>query len=163
MANNKYDVVVAGSGIGGLCAAALLARHGYKTLLTEKLDRLGGRFSTIEQEGFKVPTGAVAIATRGVTEDIFREVGAPFDVRETGGTTAWMDGEWHVLPEKGQIRALMSLLDKTGASKTKILGRLAQGAATEKILGAFRRDSSGVTDPTSKMSFRDWLKQYTDN
>jgi len=163
VANNKYDVVVAGSGIGGLCAAALLARYGYKTLLTEKSERLGGRFSTIEQEGFKVPTGAVAIATRGVTEDIFREVGAPFDVRETVGTTAWMGGEWHVLPEKGQIRALMSLLDKTGASKTKILSRLAQGAATEKILGAFRQGGSGATDPKNKMSFRDWLKQYTDD
>ena len=163
MTNKKYDVLVAGSGIGGLCSAALLAHHGYKVLLVEKLDRLGGRFSTIEQEGFKVPTGAVAIASRGVIEETFKEVGATFDVREAGHTAVWMEGKWHELPERGQIRALLSLLDKVGASKAKILGRLAQKAATEKILQAFRQDSSTAADSTSKVSFRDWLSQYTDD
>ena len=162
MTNNKYDVVVAGSGMGGLCSAALLAHRGYKVLLVEKLDRLGGRFSTIEQEGFKLPTGAVAVATRGVIEETFKEVGATFDVREVGHSTVWMEGEWHELPEKGQIRTLFSILDKIGADKAKIMGRLAQKAATEKILGAFRQDSS-TADPASKVSFRDWLSQYTDD
>lgn len=162
MGNNKYDVVVAGAGMGGLCSAALLARHSYKVLLVESLDRLGGRFSTIEQEGFKVPTGAVAIASRNVIEETFKEVGAPWDFTEWSGATVWMWGEWHNLPEKGQMRALLSMLDKIGADKAKILGRLAQGVATEKILGVFRRGSDD-TDPASKLSFRDWLKQYTDD
>ena len=162
MTDSRYDVVVAGSGVGGLCSAALLARHGYRVLLIEKLERLGGRFSTIEQEGFKVPTGAVAIATRGIIEETFKEVGADFDICETGGNTVWMDGEWHELPEKGQIRALLSILDKIGADKAKILGRLAQGVATEKILSAFRQGGS-TTDPASKVSFREWLSQYTDD
>ena len=163
MTNSQYDVVVAGSGIGGLCSAALLAHHGYKVLLVEKLDRLGGRFSTIEQEGFKLPTGAVAIASRGVIEETFKEVGATFDVREVGHSTVWMEGEWQELPEKGQIRALFSILDKIGADKAKILGRLAQKAATEKIFRAFRQDSLTAADPTSKVSFREWLSQYTDD
>ncbi|GAI07224.1 unnamed protein product [marine sediment metagenome] len=38
MQQQKYDVVVIGSGIGGLCAAALLSYRGYKTLVVEKLD-----------------------------------------------------------------------------------------------------------------------------
>ncbi|MFC1869725.1 phytoene desaturase family protein [Chloroflexota bacterium] len=163
MGNNKYDVVVAGSGLGGLCSAALLARHDYKVLLVEKLERLGGRFSTIEQEGFKVPTGAVAIATRGVIEETFKDVGAPFDVREIGGTSVWIEGQWHELPEKGQIRALLSLLDRVGASKMKILGHLAQKAAAEKIVGVFRKDSSALADPANTISFREWLSQYTDD
>lgn len=158
-----YDVVVAGSGIGGLCSAALLARHGYKVLLVERLERLGGRFSTIEQEGFKTPTGAVAIATRGIIEETFKEVGAFFNVREVGCSSVWIEGEWHELPEKGQMRALFSILDKIGANKAKILGRLAQGAATEKILGAFRKVSGTPMDPDSKVSFREWLSQYTDD
>lgn len=160
---NKYDVIVAGSGIGGLCSAALLARHGYRVLLLERLERLGGRFSTIEQEGFKVPTGAVAIATRGVIEETFKEVGATFDAPEIGGTSVWFEGEWYDLPEKGQIRALFSILDKVGASKAKILGRLAQGVATEKIIGAFRKISGTPMDPSSKVSFREWLSQYNDD
>jgi len=159
---NAYDILIAGSGIGGLCAAALLAHHGYKVLLTEKLERLGGRFSTIEQEGFKTPTGAAVIASRGVFKQTYKEVSTPFNLREGGPTIVWLFGEWHMLPEKGQIRALLSLLDKIGADKAKIMGHMAKAVATEKILGAFKR---GVTklDPLSNMSFRDWLKQYTDD
>jgi len=159
----RFDVVVAGSGIGGLCAAALLARHGYKVLLAERLERLGGRFSTIEQDGFKTPTGAMMVATRRVTQTIYEEVGARFNVRELGPTTAWLFGKWHELPEKGQIRALLSVLEQMGADKTRIMGRLAQGMLTEKISGAFRSGTSKSADPSSRQSFRDWLKQYTDD
>ena len=35
MQSEKYDVVVVGSGIGGLGAAALLSHWGYKTLVVE--------------------------------------------------------------------------------------------------------------------------------
>jgi len=163
MGDYKYDVAIVGSGIGGLCSAALLAHYGYKVLLVERLERLGGRFSTIEQEGFKVPTGAVAIATRGIIEDVFKEVGAGFEVREVDHTTVWMEGQWHDLPEKGQIRALLSLLDKIGADKARILGHLAKKVASEKILQAFRRDNTVITEETEKLSFRDWLSQYTDD
>lgn len=33
----RYDVTVVGGGIGGSIAARLLAKHGFKTLLIEKL------------------------------------------------------------------------------------------------------------------------------
>ena len=46
MEQNKYDVAVIGSGVGGLCSAALLAHSGYKVLVVEALDRVGGRCST---------------------------------------------------------------------------------------------------------------------
>ena len=161
--NNKYDVAVAGSGIGGLCTAALLARRGYKVLLTEGLERLGGRFSTIVQEGFKTPTGALAIQTRGVIERIFREVGASFDVIEIGNTNVWMYGEWHELPKRGQISALLSLLDKIGAKKSKLLIHLAKGVAKDKIMRTLKKMTPATLGPEDKLSFRDWLTQYTDD
>lgn len=163
MASARFDAVVAGSGIGGLCAAALLARHGYKVLLAERLSRLGGRFSTIEQDGFKTPTGAMMVATRRVTQSIFEEVGAHFNIRELGPTNAWLFGKWHELPEKGQIRALLSVLEEMGADKARIMGRLAQGMLTERVAGAFRLGATRDADPSSKISFRAWLKQYTDD
>ena len=37
MANLEVDVAVIGSGVGGMCAAALLAHAGYKTMVLENL------------------------------------------------------------------------------------------------------------------------------
>lgn len=45
-----YDVIVVGSGIAGTMAALVAAKHGAKTLLIEKLNRLGGtsRYSGLD-------------------------------------------------------------------------------------------------------------------
>ena len=71
----NYDVVVIGSGIGGLGAAALLADKGYKILVVERINRLGGRMSTDEFEGFKLPTGALAIHRGDEVEAGYRGAG----------------------------------------------------------------------------------------
>jgi hypothetical protein len=44
---NQYDAVVVGAGVGGLTVAALLAREGWKVLLIEKSERVGGRAKTL--------------------------------------------------------------------------------------------------------------------
>ena len=75
------DVLVIGAGAGGLLTAARLAHLGYRTLVAERLDYLGGRASTRDVDGFKVNNGAIVIETGGITERTFAEVGAGFDVR----------------------------------------------------------------------------------
>jgi all-trans-retinol 13,14-reductase len=42
-----YDVIVVGSGMGGLSAAALVAKAGKKTLVVERHDRPGGYVEAI--------------------------------------------------------------------------------------------------------------------
>jgi len=50
----KCDVIVIGSGVGGSGCAALLAAAGYKTLLIEKNERLGGACSSYYKNGYTI-------------------------------------------------------------------------------------------------------------
>ncbi len=53
----KWDAIVIGSGIGGLCAAAALARSGKRVLVLEQHWVLGGMTQTFERQGFHFATG----------------------------------------------------------------------------------------------------------
>ena len=163
MKASEYDVAVIGSGIGGLCSAALLAHRGYRVILVEALERLGGRFSTVKYEGFKITTGALGIHTKGVIEDTYREVGADFDVTDVSGTSIWLEGKWYELPQKGQIGFLLSVVNAIGEEKAKLVGHLARRVAVEKIKSAFGQGAKSGQPVDERLSFRDWLKQYTDN
>jgi phytoene dehydrogenase-like protein/NAD-dependent dihydropyrimidine dehydrogenase PreA subunit len=54
----RYDAVIIGSGIGGLMAAAALAKNGLSVGVFEKLPFVGGRYTEIDYRGYAVTTGA---------------------------------------------------------------------------------------------------------
>jgi phytoene dehydrogenase-like protein len=78
---DTFDVLVIGAGVGGLSAAARLAHHGYRVLIVERLDRVGGRASSTIEDGFTINTGATLVEYGGVLEETFVLVGAPFEIR----------------------------------------------------------------------------------
>ncbi len=161
MERERYDVVVIGSGIGGLCAGALLSHWGYRTLVVEKLARIGGRWSTEEQDGFKLSTGSVMLHYRGtVIEEIFKEVGANFEGVEISRLFYRLAGEDWELPSKGGIAAGIDMINKLEEKKTKVLGGFAKAIAKEKVTSAFGRVAQGEK---AEGTFKDWLLQYTDN
>ena len=49
--------------------------------MVERLDKVGGRASTTDIDGFKVNDGAIVVEVGGITEETFTEVGAEFEVR----------------------------------------------------------------------------------
>jgi prolycopene isomerase len=75
--NESYDVIVIGSGPGGLSTAALLQKRGMKCLLVEKNAVLGGKMVSIEKDGYAYdlfPHGQVPM--RGSAfETVFAELG----------------------------------------------------------------------------------------
>jgi len=50
-------VVIIGAGVGGIAAAARLAKDGYRVTVLEKTGRPGGRASLIQEEGYTFDTG----------------------------------------------------------------------------------------------------------
>jgi phytoene dehydrogenase-like protein len=79
--DDVFDVLVIGAGAGGMAAAARLSRLGYRTLLAESRDRVGGRASTVEIDGFLVNTGALIIETGGENGKLFEDLGLAMGTR----------------------------------------------------------------------------------
>jgi len=83
MAGKTYDVIVIGSGPGGLSTAALLQKRGLRTLLVEKNDFVGGKMVSIEKDGYAYdlfPHGQVPM--RGSAfETVFDELGVSDEFR----------------------------------------------------------------------------------
>ncbi|KAA0233567.1 MAG: NAD(P)/FAD-dependent oxidoreductase [Actinobacteria bacterium] len=77
MTNQEYEVIVIGSGPGGLACATLLQKRGTRTLLLEKNNMLGGKMMSIDKDGWAYdlfPHGQVPM--RGSAfEAIFAELG----------------------------------------------------------------------------------------
>jgi len=77
--NQSWDVIIIGSGIGGLTAAAFLAKKGLKSLLIEKEAQVGGYVISFRRDGFTVDaTGAFVGGCHegGEFHQILREIGA---------------------------------------------------------------------------------------
>lgn len=163
MKQEKYDVVVVGSGMGGISSAGLLSAAGYKTLVVEKYPVLGGRFSTRIVEGFKTPTGAAGVEMGGVLEGIWKEAKAEFPVTPASNLYYWLEGKTFDMPSKGGLRELLSILDKVEADRAKIVGQIVKEVAVEKVMGAFKRGITKEDRLREGITFKDWLFQYTDN
>jgi phytoene dehydrogenase-like protein len=149
MKQNQYDVAIIGSGIGGMCAAALLTHQGYRVLVAEKLPQLGGRCSTIEYKGFKIPYVAQEQPFNGITASIFREVGAEFELADQPPIVYRIGGQDYELPRKGGMAFMLSKVCKNEAELNRVGGLLRRMKTWE------------VASDT--ISFRDWLLQYTEN
>lgn len=61
-AANEYDIIVVGSGLGGLSSGSLLVKEGYKVLVLEQSDHIGGYASRIDFDGFAAFYGAEDIS-----------------------------------------------------------------------------------------------------
>ena len=52
-----YDAVIVGSGVGGLSAACVLARRGWRIIVLEQADLPGGLMQTYRRAGLVFPSG----------------------------------------------------------------------------------------------------------
>ncbi|MCK9512125.1 MAG: FAD-dependent oxidoreductase [Pigmentiphaga sp.] len=145
-AHADYDAVVIGAGAGGMSAAARLVAAGRKVLLTERLDRLGGRASSETIDGHVVNVGAIAIERGGVFEETFDLLGVPLDIREPNPATVfYIDGK---------------VINVAKGGWGMLLGTFTKQAAK---IGAKFADARAGDLPEAKLTTQQWLEQYTRN
>lgn len=83
MSDSKYDVVVIGSGLGGLVSADILSRNGFRTAVFEKHSVAGGCLQTFARGGVRFETGMHYIGSldrRSVLGRYFRYLGIADDI-----------------------------------------------------------------------------------
>ena len=145
-----FDIVVIGSGIGGLCAGALLANQGHKTLVLERNPSVGGRFSSLKHKNLMLPTGGSLIGMGGPLEQVCNQVGAPFDVVPFQVTAYWVKGKGWVDPGTGSGQLRRALADISGQPET-----------VDAVMGGLKDVLVSGTYPSE--SFLEWLATLSDN
>ena len=71
----KYDVVIAGAGIGGIIAGNFLAKSGVKTLILEQSHQTGGNMSGFRRKGFYFDGGDQSFESLGIVFPLLKELG----------------------------------------------------------------------------------------
>lgn len=147
---SNFDALVIGAGAGGMCAAARLSAHGYRTLLVESLDRIGGRASTRKVGGFLCNTGALIIERDGAVAKTYEDLGLPLDlyvpprastvlrvgkkdINVSEGFFGWLR---NVAPGilSGITKLIPPLRPKKGQSVSSWIGRFTRNEAVHHLL-----------------------------
>ena len=98
--------LVIGAGLGGLAAAMRLGAKGYRVTVLDRLDRAGGRGSSITQDGHRFDLGPTIVTVPQLYEDLWAACGRDFhqdvdlrrvdpfyDIRWQDGTTFRATGD----------------------------------------------------------------------
>jgi phytoene desaturase len=77
-AQARSHAIVIGAGLGGLAAAMRLGAKGYRVTVLDRLDIVGGRASSIEQDGHRFDLGPTIVTVPMVFEKLWADCGRDF-------------------------------------------------------------------------------------
>lgn len=103
------SVIVIGAGVGGICAAIHLAKHGFHVSVLEKNHRPGGRCDHFSREGHRFDTGPTLLVMRRLFEEEFASLGV--SLSEQVKLTR-VDPTYHLIFDNGSQLALTSDMTK---------------------------------------------------
>jgi len=157
VSRKSCDVVVIGSGIGGLCVAARLSYSGYKIVVLEKMPILGGRYTWVDYKGYKIKLGAhyLMYGEKDPPLVTLKDVQGKidFEMRAKPPPKWRIGGKDYEMPAEGVAgETLLRLVSLTSRDK----------AEEERVLTSLKRCFSG-DEPSDDITFSEWLLGVTDN
>jgi len=149
MKERSCDVVIIGSGIGGLCTGALLADKGYNVIIVERLSTPGGRCSTRVRKGYRLDLG-VQMLLKNPLEDICRQVGVKLDL---------------IFPKTlfSGIRVKGRDYLVRGDSSDELFDLILDTEDDPDIIKSAMAQAVMSGDVAEDLSVEDWFRQYTQN
>ena len=147
------SAIVIGAGIGGIAAAARLARHGFDVTVLEKNEKPGGRANQIVRDGHRFDVGPTLFLMPEVWQETYRALGENLsdhlDLRRIDPTYTvhFEDGlRLQLTSSLGAMQSQLESVEKT--SFTGFLQYIAEGGrhyklSLEKFLG---RNFEGLLD-----------------
>jgi phytoene desaturase len=105
MVTRQPTVIVIGAGVGGLAAAAQLARQGFQVTIVEKQPGPGGRCSNFEVDGHTFDVGPTLFIMREIYELAFQQMGERL---EDHLDLMRVDPTYHITFDDGSTLALTS-------------------------------------------------------
>jgi phytoene desaturase len=109
------SVLVIGAGIGGIAAAARLARHGYQVTVTEKGERAGGRCDRLVRDGHHFDTGPTLFVMPHIFAQTFADLGERMedhlDLRRVDPTYHIHFGDGSTLALTSDLNAMQAQLE----------------------------------------------------
>lgn len=107
----RYDAVVIGAGLSGLCIGALLCQRGKKVLLLEREPEIGGRARSTLYRGHVLDNGAHMPSEPGHLEEVFRILGLEYPrLLSYPNGEGYYDGAWRPMKEIFPLREARDIL-----------------------------------------------------
>ncbi len=153
-------VVVVGAGMAGLTASAYLAREGYRVLLLDKNDRVGGLVNTFDRDGFSFDAGPRAFVNSGIVKPILKDLGISLDTVDNRVSIGIQDQLVYVesMDSVGDYeRMLRALYPNRVRDITKIVSMITKLSAYTEVLYGFDNPSFGNVMSDKKYVIRELL------
>lgn len=156
MDRKSCDVVVIGSGIGGLCVAARMSHAGYRCLVLERMPVPGGRYTYVDHKGYWMCTGAqmLAYGRKDAVLQTLRDVGVSPDFDEMkafpGNRVRYrLGGRDHEISGGNALGQLLSIASHDKQEANKALKALRRGFTWQ--------------EPSDSITVGDWLRSVTND
>ena len=134
--SKRSEVIVIGSGLGGLASACTLAARGFEVTVIERNEWMGGKAAILEDRGYRFDMGPTILTLPSVLKRIFAEARRPI---ENYLDLIRLDPQWRCFFSDGSQFDLVESVETMKQKLKSFTGSDETGIGYEKFLGISKK------------------------